>query len=769
MLLHKSTSQNFIIQPFREMGDKGIYLLLQGHAKLPPEVSGKLKNGTIEDFIMVGNRNKLLLLASHPLGLSRAIYSYLDQLGFKWYLPGDEWAYIPALSNITISNSRYVSPSFILRDFFGTGGIVPVKDLDPASLLPKKWEDWKRRNQVGGQFHLSGHYGETFNYKYKNLLDQHPEYLALVDGKRQWSETAKWCIGNPKLRELFINDRVAELKQRLQTPTYGNEIIAVTVDPADGGGDCECNLCRKIGTPNTCTYFLANETAKALQKVSPKGYANIYAYNTHAAPPPFKLASNLIVQIVPYAFQNISSPEQFIASWKKQQPNLLLYDYYGIPDWHWDTPLAGGWSVSSWTNRIDYWKQQEIKGFMLESSYSLGSTGLGLYLSMRKGWNINENTETLKQLFYKQLFGTSANLMEVYFSKLATYSGSSDLPFLLEQLNKATLASPDPKVQQRLTVFKSYLHYLVLYYEYNQQAQSQELLNELIKYVLEIYPSGAIHSTYITQLLSRNISAGSKFTGRWKLFEPVGNGIKEIDFLNQKKIEVLFQQDIKKYPLLKGFPYLQKANRISYVIKNKNLKQEEMGQGMLILEWPQTLVKASPDGYVLFFIKVNEASQNNKTQNITVRLIDTLTKKEVVNQQTMINANWKTITLKVIEGRVYNLIVKNSSWIRLAVSANQWLAFTDIPTYTVLGKLWFAPEKESEFLYFTNRSEDQPVIKNETEKATIEKINDLNLYRINTRKFRGEWWTIEGTEYKKLQFYNKNLLFFPHANIKIQR
>ncbi|HZH66235.1 MAG TPA: DUF4838 domain-containing protein [Flavisolibacter sp.] len=764
--LQKATGKAFSSNVSSDVKKEGIQLLLLKPGLISPALTTQLQKGTIEDFVIDGNANRLLLVATHPLGLSRAIYTYLNHLGFKWYLPGEEWAVVPSKMDITLKAQYYEAPSFVLRDFFGTGGILPVKALDPNALLEKKWNDWKRRNRMGGIFHLGGHYGDTFNYKNKALLEQHPEYLALVNGKRQWSPDAKWCISNKNLRELFIADRVAELKERLRQNNYDNEIITVSVDPADGYGDCECDDCKKIGGGAHPIYFLANETAKALQKVSPRGYANIYAYNTHAAPPSFQLVSNLIVQVVPYAFQTVSSPEQLIESWKKKNLNLLLYDYYGIPDWHWDTPPTGGYAISSWMQRINYWKQVGIKGFVLESSYAIGSTGSGLYLSARKGWNANENTENLRQLFYKQLFGTAARFIEAYFTKLDSYSGAADMPYLLEQLNKSSQATTDEKVQQRIRIFKSYLHYLSLYYEHQQQPQNQEMLNSFVEYVLRLYPTAAIHSTYLTQLLSRNFSAGSPLSQKWKLFEPIGTQIKNITPVNEKEIEALFKQDLRKYPLLNGFPYLQTPSSASYTIKNKNAARTDKGEGMLILDWPETLVQPSTEGFIRFYIKVNEASQNNLTQNPVISLVDTLTKKEIYNQQIAIDAKWKTVEIKIPAGKTYKLVIQNSNWIRFAVPDVQWLAFKTIPTYAVLGKLWFYAEKESSFFYFTNSAQEQPVITNGSRVANIEKVNGNNLYRVNVSVGSGQWWSIEGTEYKKLQFYNKNLLLFPYSNIE---
>ena len=340
---------------------------------------------------MSGNKKRLLLVASHPQGLALAIYSYLDQLGFKWYFPGDEWTYIPSLSGINLVTEKVVSPSFHLRNFFGTGGIVPQKAIDPNLSLQQDWDIWKRRNRMGGEVALGGHYGETFNLAHRAQLEQHPEYMALVKGKRgPWSAGVKWCISNKDLRALFIKDRVDFLKKALTAQQFPNKKITIPVDPADGYGDCECDECKKLGSNSDRVFLLANEVAKAVATISPLAYPNLLAYNTHAAPPPFQLEPNLIVQIIPYAFQNVGTPQQMIALWQKKGNSLYMYDYYGLPDWHFDTPLSGGWSPDGLMEKLRTWEKIKIQGFMLESSFSIGSAGMGLYLMSRLGWNIKE-------------------------------------------------------------------------------------------------------------------------------------------------------------------------------------------------------------------------------------------------------------------------------------------------------------------------------------------------------------------------------------------
>jgi hypothetical protein len=228
----------------------------------------------------------------------------------------------------------------------------------------------------------------------------------------------------------------------------------------------------------------------------------------------------------------------------------------------------------------------------------------------------------------------------------------------------------------------------------------------------------------------------------------------------------LFAEDQKNYPLLPGFPYTTKGNAVRYQLKEKKAQQPPTQEGMLIQDWPGTYVLPSADGVVSFYVKVNEVSKNNATQKFPVLLVDTITGKDVATKTITLDKNWQLVSLKGTPGKIYKLIRQNTGWIRLAVPEGQWMAFKTIPTYSVLGRLWFYASPQESFLYFTNNSKEHPVFSDaKGRKVAAEKVNEANLFRVNTSQSANQWWTIEASEYKLLQFHGRNILFFPHNNI----
>lgn len=769
-VLHQVTGKPFRVLPFDAKAASGIFLTLLDRS---PQKGGQTlpAAGSIEGFLLAGNNRKLTIEAIHPVGLSRGIYSYLDDLGVKWYLPGEAWTVVPSRTGIVFNGRRYTTPSFVLRNFFGTGDIAFLPSLDPDRTLLSQWQDWKRRNRMGGEYEEAGHYGETFNINHRETLVNHPEYLALQNGKRQWSVSAKWCISNKELRRLFIADRVAALTEEIRRRPDSNEKILLSVDPSDGGGDCECEACKKLGTVSDRDFFLANETVKELQKISPRAYANIFAYNTHAAPPRFALDTHLVVHVVPYAFQDVGTPEQMISLWKKAHTNLLMYDYYGTTDWHWNTPLAGpAWGLATYIAKVHHWRKSGYRGFLLESSFSSMSTGPGLYLMGRLGWNEAENVTTVESRFYDELFGPAAAPVHTFFKKIMTdYKGAADLPYLLSLLTKADDASPDGAVQRRLAALKSYVHYLVLYYRQLQNPDSDAFKNEFYDYTMGTYASGIVQSTRIAELLMQQQPAGSPLREAWSFTNASGR-LSSVKPVTAETIAAQFRKDRAAYPLQQGFHYEAQKPAFQYTVKDKNNLVQPAGDGLLLLDWPETYVRPSDKGGVVFFLKVNETSEHNDSQRYVLQLVDTATGQTVLERQVTINRNWQAIRLSAPPKKTYRLISKHTNWIRLSVPEGQWMAFSTIPTYAVMGRLWFYNQPGSGFLYYENTAKEQPVFTDaKNTKAVVEKVNELGLYKVNLQSGSGAWWSIGGAEYKFLRFQGAKPLFFLSANLNVEK
>lgn len=104
---------------------------------------------------------------------------------------------------------------------------------------------WATRNRFGGPGIKGGHAFGTMAPPSK-YGPSHPEYYALVNGKRLWQNYdgkhgAQLCTSNPDVIRLVIDycNRTFEEHPDYQT---------ISISPNDGGGFCECERCRRLDT-----------------------------------------------------------------------------------------------------------------------------------------------------------------------------------------------------------------------------------------------------------------------------------------------------------------------------------------------------------------------------------------------------------------------------------------------------------------------------------------------------------------------------------------
>src|SRR5690606_36863497 len=124
-----------------------------------------------------------------------------------------------------------------------------------ADYSKEPYQRWCARNRATAGIQLNtGHSYEQILKQYKATFVEHPEYLALVEGKRRGP---KFCLSNKGLRKLIIDHK---LKQVADDPS----LQSVSIDPSDGGGWCECEGCKQLGSVSDQAAGLGNDVAASL-------------------------------------------------------------------------------------------------------------------------------------------------------------------------------------------------------------------------------------------------------------------------------------------------------------------------------------------------------------------------------------------------------------------------------------------------------------------------------------------------------------------------
>jgi hypothetical protein len=274
-----------------------------------------------------------------------------------------------------------------------------------------------RRLRLGGAYtvvHRHNWFGicpaETYG-------ETHPEYFALVKGKRQTSyylghHGGQVCTSNPEVVDLFAEAACAYFRDHPEQNMF-------SVSPNDGGGFCECDNCTALDTgdidpenpdrpvlTDRMLHFY-NAIAEKVAAVYPDKLLGAYIYSYYTRPP-------LREPVHPNLFlvNATNSAHTHGVGWEKEQEmerrwaalskHFVKYDiYYRSPcSLHLIAPVT--------THLIEKIKTEQANG--LQGGYLyIGQTyeqlGAGHYLLAKMMWDRNADARALEERYYNALYG----------------------------------------------------------------------------------------------------------------------------------------------------------------------------------------------------------------------------------------------------------------------------------------------------------------------------------------------------------------------------
>jgi hypothetical protein len=149
--------------------------------------------------------------------------------------------------------------------------------------------------------------------------------------------------------------------------------------------------------------------------------------------------------------------------------------------------------------------------------------------------------------------------------------------------------------------------------------------------------------------------------------------------------------------------------------------------------------------------------------------VDIETGKVVLNRTEDISYSWKKISIPVPAGKTWKLSIKKEPWILVKFPNDVFIGFGSIPTYAVMGKLWFFVPAGTQYFYYSNSATEQPeFIDPQGKLVNPLKVNDLNMFQLDTRNKSGQWWSMKASEYKFLQFFSKPDVFLTNPGFTVQ-
>lgn len=418
-----------------------------------------------EEYLLHSHPKGVILVGASDLAAQNAMWDFLGRQGYRQYFPGPAWEIIPAIPRIAVRFDEVQRPSYLMRSIWYSGGDYPENR--------NKLEDWYQKNRMkSGLYINAGHSYESFIIHNKEAFLKHPEYYALVNGKRQG---AKLNIANPDLRKLFVEAALEQLRAK-------PEQISVSADPSDGGGWDESAEGKAIGSPSNQAILLANDVAMAVEKEFHGRYVGMYAYNQHAEPPTIKVQPNIFVLVTTGFRGTLLSMKDQMEGWKKQGASLGIRDYLSYAAANNDIPASCiGFMFTGFARKLKDYHDWGACLYSGESGANWGINGFLYYAMSRLLWDFNDTgfMDGLKDEFITNCFGPVSNDIRPYYEALSPTGnpilGSDFFHRQYASIEAARARKPGEVIESRLDALAVYVRYLELYKKYADASDSNRV------------------------------------------------------------------------------------------------------------------------------------------------------------------------------------------------------------------------------------------------------------------------------------------------------
>ena len=435
-----------------------------------------------DDLVIAGGRQR---------GTMYGVYAFLEQLGCRWWYPGEST--VPKMSPLQIPGLNLTgAPALEYRDFL----YGEMNDDSEAQL-------WRARNRVNGGFYkrMDKKFGgavtfDTLVHSYNRLappwtyFKEHPEYYALRNGKRNQAQP---CFSSEPMVRLMADAMKAEAAAH-------PEWIHFTVGQNDNANYCQCEGCKALIEefgPQGMQMHFAQRIAEIVRETYPDIRINVPAYEWSRAVPkgemvPFENMSTTLCSIEcdfgqPLAAGNSEINAEFrkdIEEWSAISKRLLIWDYTANFK-HFLLPYPNYYVL---TPNTKFFADHKASGIMFQGANTTRNSefsGLYMWVLAKSMWNPEADGVALVEEFMNGYYGSAgAHLLafanEIHASMLetqsplfcrwvkATYPNAAYLtPGIIEQAERHFLAAEesvqgDEELSRRVRYAYLQVQYVVL-------------------------------------------------------------------------------------------------------------------------------------------------------------------------------------------------------------------------------------------------------------------------------------------------------------------
>jgi hypothetical protein len=356
-----------------------------------------------QGFRIVVSEQGIGLAGESDLATSYALYTVLDHLGCRWYMPSPMGEVLPQTRTVALKKQDVSS--------------------GPYTIFRGLWycdNDFARRNRLGGMELQAGHALE-FTVP-KELRKTHPEIRAIIGGKPD-PHRVKWT--HPLVAKALANAILMELKKDPTIPSFSlSPDDGISWDESDdtkydvGDFDPAAGLVSKTDR----LMVLANRVAKEIAPRHPHVLLGILAYADYTRPPVREqVHPNVIPEIAPITFSrahpmsddgepNNKALRYLIEGWGKKARMVSYYFYaYNLAE-----PAAPNPHITKWSLDLPIIYKNNCKFWQPETTTNFETMLPAQYLGLRLAWDPDQQSGPILDEMYKLFYGSAGPAMARY-------------------------------------------------------------------------------------------------------------------------------------------------------------------------------------------------------------------------------------------------------------------------------------------------------------------------------------------------------------------
>jgi len=379
-----------------------------------------------EGLCVIVREDSIAIVGGRPRGTLYGVYQFLeDGLGVRFLT--SEHTDIPDKAAVAkIPCGEYTcKPQFSFRwSYYKENSDVPefaarlrVNTVTPAEKLGGNTP----QNLINHSFH--------WLVPFSNYGQEHPEYYALVDGKRHTDTGGggpQLCVTNPDVIKIAAESAIRYIDEH---PGLKN----VSVSQADTSKYCLCDVCEEInqreGTPMGSQLAFVNAVAELVEQAHPDVKIGTLAYwYTRQIPKTIRPRHNVQIQLCSIeccTLHPIDDPDcpknrefcQDMNDWGKISDNIWVWNY-NTNFRAYDLPFPNLRSIGP---NVRYFRRNNVKGLFMQANGN-GTSGelseLRNYLISRMIWNPDFDDKAVREEFIQLHYKNAAQPIMDYIEML---------------------------------------------------------------------------------------------------------------------------------------------------------------------------------------------------------------------------------------------------------------------------------------------------------------------------------------------------------------